>query len=50
MIPEVLAHMRTLFGPKDPVIAIPAAHHHLTMDQPLAFIIALRIILSGWNL
>ncbi|MEC8201787.1 MAG: alpha/beta hydrolase, partial [Pseudomonadota bacterium] len=50
MIPEVLAHMKTLFGPKDPVIAIPAAHHHLTMDQPLAFVIALRTILSGWDL
>ena len=50
IIPEVLAHMRTLFGPTDPVIAIPAAHHHLTMDQPLAFVIALRTILSGWDL
>ena len=50
MTPEVLEHMRTLFGPKDPVIAIPAARHHLTIDQPLAFVIALRTILSGWDL
>jgi len=50
MTPEVLAHMKTLFGPNDPVVGIPAAHHHLTIDQPLAFVTALRTILSGWDL
>ena len=25
-----------------------AAHHHLTLDQPLAFVSALRAILGAW--
>ena len=50
MTPEVVGHMRTLFGPKDSIIAIPGAHHHLTLDQPIAFIVALRSLLSGWGL
>ena len=49
MTPEVVAHMKTLFGPQEPVIAVPAAHHHLTVDQPIAFVVALRGILSGWE-
>ena len=50
MTPIVLKHMTTLFGLNDPMIAVPSAHHHLTMDQPIAFIVALRTILSGWDL
>ena len=50
MTPEVVGHMKSLLGPEDPVIAIPGAHHHLTVDQPIAFIVALRSLLSGWGL
>lgn len=50
MTPAVIDHMKTLFGANDPFIAVPGAHHHLTVDQPIAFIVALRAILSSWNL
>jgi len=46
---EVAAYMRNLFDPGEPVICLPEAHHHLFLDQPLAFVAALRAILSGWN-
>ena len=32
-----------------PVIEIPQAHHHLILDQPLAFIAALRAVLADWE-
>ena len=31
-----------------PMIAVPEAHHHLFLDQPLAFVVALRALLAGW--
>jgi pimeloyl-ACP methyl ester carboxylesterase len=31
-----------------PRIEIPAARHHLMVDQPLAFVTALRGLLFGW--
>jgi pimeloyl-ACP methyl ester carboxylesterase len=31
-----------------PLIEIPEAHHHVTLDQPLAFVATLRALLSGW--
>jgi pimeloyl-ACP methyl ester carboxylesterase len=33
---------------KAPVVMIPEAHHHLMMDQPLAFVAGLRGLLAGW--
>jgi pimeloyl-ACP methyl ester carboxylesterase len=32
-----------------PVVEIPAAHHHLILDQPLAFVAALRALLADWE-
>jgi len=32
-----------------PIIAIPEARHHLMLDQPLAFVAALRSVLSFWK-
>jgi hypothetical protein len=29
-------------------VVIPDAYHHLMMDQPLAFVSALRTLLSAW--
>jgi hypothetical protein len=31
-----------------PVIEIPALGHHVMLDQPIAFIAAIRTLLSGW--
>ena len=46
---DVAAYMANLFDPGEPIICIPQAHHHLVLDQPLAFVVALRAILSGWT-
>ena len=44
---KVLAYLRDI-KPKDaPVVAVPHAHHHIWLDQPLAFISALRAILAS---
>jgi pimeloyl-ACP methyl ester carboxylesterase len=32
-----------------PVIEIPAAAHHIMLDQPVALIAALRTLLSDWD-
>ena len=47
---EIAEYMRGLFAPGEPIISMPEAHHHLFLDQPLAFVAVLRAILSGWNL
>jgi hypothetical protein len=31
------------------VSAIPEAYHHLFLDQPLAFVAALRMLLADWH-
>jgi pimeloyl-ACP methyl ester carboxylesterase len=35
-------------GPKAPRVSIPEAQHHLMLDQPLAFVSALRGLLAAW--
>lgn len=45
---RVWAYMRTLFAPDTPFISIPHAEHHVMLDQPLAFIAALRTLLETW--
>ena len=47
--PDVAEYMYDLMGRVSPVIEIPQAHHHLTLDQPLAFVAALRTLLADWN-
>ena len=32
-----------------PVVEIPAAGHHIMLDQPIALIAALRTLLSDWD-
>jgi pimeloyl-ACP methyl ester carboxylesterase len=32
-----------------PVIEIPAAGHHVMLDQPIALVAAIRTLLSGWD-
>ena len=46
---EVVDYMAGIFDPANPMIGIPDGQHHLTMDQPLAFVTALRAILVGWD-
>lgn len=46
---ETVAYMTTLMAPGSPVISIPEAQHHLTLDQPMAFITAVRAILDRWS-
>lgn len=35
-------------GPRVPRVSIPQAQHHLMLDQPLAFVSALRALLGVW--
>jgi pimeloyl-ACP methyl ester carboxylesterase len=46
---DVASYMYDLMGRVSPVIEIPEAYHHLTLDQPLAFVAALRTLLADWN-
>jgi pimeloyl-ACP methyl ester carboxylesterase len=45
---EVLAYIASLAPAGSPRIEIPAARHHLMVDQPLAFVTSLRGLLSAW--
>jgi pimeloyl-ACP methyl ester carboxylesterase len=45
---EDAAYMMSLLPDGAPHIAIPDADHHLMVDQPLAFVAALRGLLAGW--
>ncbi len=48
MPPARVAAMRALLPPETPAIAIPDAEHHVMVDQPLAFVSALRGLFAGW--
>ena len=49
VLPDTAEYMYELLGGSAPVISIPEAHHHLTLDQPLAFVAALRTLLADWE-
>jgi len=42
-------YMRDLLNRQVPFIEIPEARHHLMLDQPLAFVAALRTLLQEWQ-
>lgn len=42
-------YVRELGGRDIPIIGVPEARHHLMLDQPLAFVTALRSVLSLWE-
>lgn len=46
---DVLPFLTGLFSPGDPVVGVPGAHHHLFLDEPIAFVSTLRAILSAWK-
>ncbi len=47
--PDIGDYMYELLNRNAPVIEIPEAHHHLMLDQPLAFITGLRAVLADWQ-
>lgn len=47
--PDVADYMYELLDRNAPVVEIPQAYHHLLLDQPLAFVSALRAILADWE-
>lgn len=47
--PEVRQYVHQLVDRRGPVAAIPESYHHLFLDQPLAFVAALRILLADWH-
>lgn len=46
--PERVAAIRAQLPPGSPAIGIPSAEHHVMVDQPLAFVAALRGLFEGW--
>lgn len=46
---EVGEYMFNLLGRAAPVVEIPQAQHHVMLDQPLAFVAALRALLADWE-
>ncbi len=47
--PDVADYMYDVLQRNSPVVEIPQAHHHVFLDQPLAFVTALRAILADWE-
>jgi pimeloyl-ACP methyl ester carboxylesterase len=47
--PDIADYMYELMGRNAPVVSIPEAHHHLLLDQPLAFVAAVRTLLADWQ-
>jgi pimeloyl-ACP methyl ester carboxylesterase len=47
--PEITSRALTELARPTPVVVIPAAHHHVMLDQPLAFVAALRGLLAAWR-
>jgi len=35
-------------GLRAPVVEVPEARHHVMLDQPLAFVAELRMLLDSW--
>lgn len=46
---DVVDYMFQVLDHSVPFVAIPEANHHLLLDQPLAFISALRTLLAEWR-
>jgi len=49
MPPEIGEYMFGLLGHVAPVIEIPEARHHVMLDQPIAFVAAIRALLADWE-
>ncbi len=42
------SYMSSLMGSEAPIVEMPEAQHHVMLDQPLAFVAALRMLLQSW--
>jgi ABC-type uncharacterized transport system YnjBCD ATPase subunit len=40
--------LRGRLGLRAPVVEIPAAGHHVLLDEPLSLVTALRTVLASW--
>jgi pimeloyl-ACP methyl ester carboxylesterase len=49
MTPAMAAQLGDWVGQSAPVAEIPAAGHHVLLDQPLSLVAALRAVLAGWS-
>ncbi len=47
--PPSVDFVQDLVGPHVPIIGLVGAHHHLMLDQPLAFVAALEALLTSWS-
>ena len=47
--PETGQYMYELLNRRAPIVEIPQAHHHVMLDQPLAFVAATRALLADWE-
>jgi pimeloyl-ACP methyl ester carboxylesterase len=47
--PDTADYLHELLGRNAPVVSIPDSHHHLIIDQPLAFVASLRTLLADWE-
>ena len=45
---EGFAHLRARVKGRSPFIVMPAVHHHLMMEEPIAFVSTLRALFSCW--
>ena len=46
---EIVDYMFKVLDSSVPFVAIPEAQHHLLLDQPLAFVSAIRTLLAEWR-
>jgi pimeloyl-ACP methyl ester carboxylesterase len=49
MSAEMADRLRGRLGQPAPVVEIPAAGHHVLLDQPLSLVAALRAVLGNWT-
>lgn len=45
---ETASYMSSLMGVQAPIVEIPEAQHHVMLDQPIAFVAAVRMLLESW--
>jgi pimeloyl-ACP methyl ester carboxylesterase len=46
---ETVDYMSTILAKNQPVVVMPHVHHHLFLEQPLAFIQTLMELLTSWH-
>lgn len=47
---EIQEYVKGLAAGRASVVGIPEAHHHVMLDQPIAFVSALRMQLANWEI